>query len=178
MLAKMRHFLTTEILRNLYFGIFYSLMTYGAQVWGQHNNIHIRRISKLNDKAIRIMNFAKYNEDPSKHYKNLNILKFQDIIKLNNYLYVHDHFNSNLPISLLNNFKYIHSAHNHNTKISSANCVELPKSNTLQYGIHSVFGQSIRHWNRFQVILKDSTLHAQSKYSCKVLITKHLISLY
>ena len=178
MLAKMRHFLTTEILRNLYFGIFYSIMTYGAQVWGQHNNAHVRRISKLNDKAIRIMNFAKYHDDPSEHYKNLNILKFQDIIKLNNYLYIHDHFNLNLPTSLLDNFKFIKTSHNHNTRISGANCVELPKSNTLEYGIHSVFGQASRHWNHFQVILNDSKLHTLSKYSCKELISKHLMNSY
>ena len=141
-------------------------------------NAHVRRISKLNDKAIRIMNFAKYHDDPSEHYKNLNILKFQDIIKLNNYLYIHDHFNLNLPTSLLDNFKFIKTSHNHNTRISGANCVELPKSNTLEYGIHSVFGQASRHWNHFQVILNDSKLHTLSKYSCKELISKHLMNSY
>ena len=53
MLAKIRHFVTTENLRNIYFGIFSSLLNYGAQVWGQHHNCHIKRIIKLQDKAIR-----------------------------------------------------------------------------------------------------------------------------
>ena len=46
MLAKIRHF-TIENLRNIYFGIFASLLNYGAQIWGQHHNIHIKRIIKF-----------------------------------------------------------------------------------------------------------------------------------
>ena len=32
MLAKIRHFLSSENLRNIYFGIFSSLLNYGAQI--------------------------------------------------------------------------------------------------------------------------------------------------
>ena len=177
MLAKMRHFVPTEVLRNLYFGIFYSLMTYGAQVWGQYQNIHTKRISKLNDKAIRLMNFAKYHEDPTKYYKKLNVLKFQDTIKLNNFLYVHDHFNYNLPSALLDKFEYVHQNHDHKTRISTANCVKLPKSNTFEFGIHSVNGQACRHWNHLQVLL-NTKLNDLSRNSCKQIITKYFLDSY
>ena len=176
MLAKMRHFVPSDVLRNLYFGIFYSLMTYGSQIWGQYENMHVKRISKLNDKAMRIMNFAKYNENPSKYYKNLNILKFHDIIKLNNYLYIYDHFNHQLPIALLDRYEYIHAEHEHNTRISSGYCVKLPKSNTIEYGIHSVTGQASRNWNYFNVVLKSMKLHEKSKNACKEIIKKHIIN--
>ena len=82
MLSKIRHFVTTENLRNIYFGIFASILNYGAQIWGQHNNKHIRRITKLQDKAIRIINFAHYREPTTKLYKNSNILKFKDNINI------------------------------------------------------------------------------------------------
>ena len=86
MLAKIRHFVTTENLRNIYYGIFSSLLNYGAQVWGQHHNCHIKRIIKLQDKAIRIINYAHYRESTSQLYKNSKILKFKDNITLNNYI--------------------------------------------------------------------------------------------
>ena len=40
MLAKIRHFVSTENLRIIYFGIFSSLLNYGAQIWGQYHNCH------------------------------------------------------------------------------------------------------------------------------------------
>ena len=49
----------------------------------------LKRITKLQDKAIRIINFAHYRESTSKLYKNSKILKFKDNITLNNYLYIY-----------------------------------------------------------------------------------------
>ena len=152
-------------------------MTYGTQVWGQFQNMHVKRISKLNDKAIRLMNFAKYHEDPSEYYKKLNILKFQDSIKLNNFLHVHDHFNYNLPNALLDKFEYVHRNHDYKTMISTENCVKVPKSNTSEYRIHSVVGQASRHWNLLHVTLSKK-LHQLPRNSCKEIISKHLIDSY
>ena len=47
MLSKIRHFVSIENLRNIYFGIFSSLLMYGAQIWGQHHNKHLKRIIKI-----------------------------------------------------------------------------------------------------------------------------------
>ena len=176
MLAKMRHYVTPEILRNLYFGIFSSLMTYGAQIWGQYINSHIKRIIKLNDKAIRIINFAQYDENLSQYNKKSNILKFQDFIKLSNFIYIHDHFNNRLPSSLLNKYEYIHTKHNHQTRISHASCVKLSNSNTIEYGIHSISGQACRHWNSLQVTIKN--LNTLPRNSCKEIIRKYIIDTY
>ena len=52
-LSKLRHFVTIDNLRNIYFGIFSSILTYSAQIWGQHHNNHVKRIIKLQDKAIQ-----------------------------------------------------------------------------------------------------------------------------
>ena len=57
MLSKIRHFVQSDILRTIYFGIFSSM--HGSQNWGNHHNIHINRIIKLQDKALRILNFAQ-----------------------------------------------------------------------------------------------------------------------
>ena len=50
-------------------------------------NKHINRILKLQDKAIRVINFAQYNESRSPLHKNSKVLKFNDNIALNE-LYV------------------------------------------------------------------------------------------
>ena len=65
-LSKIRHFVSLENLWNIYFGIFSSLLMYGAQIWCQHYNKHLKRIIKIQDKAIRIINFVEYRESTKK----------------------------------------------------------------------------------------------------------------
>ena len=38
MLSKLRHFVNSNTLRSVYYGIFSSIMTYASQVWGQISN--------------------------------------------------------------------------------------------------------------------------------------------
>ena len=46
-LSKIRHFVTIDNLRNIYFGIFSSKLTHGADICGQQHNSHLKRIIKL-----------------------------------------------------------------------------------------------------------------------------------
>ena len=149
MLSKIRHFVQIDTLRTIYFGIFSSILMYGSQLWGNHHNIHRNRIVKLQDKALRILNFAHYRAPTSPLYKNSKILKFRDNITLNNSVFGHDSFKGILP-HILNNFVYLQNLHDNNTRISSQYHVKLPKSNTLIYGINSITGQSARACNYFQ----------------------------
>ena len=80
MLMKILHYVDANTLRSVYFGIFSSTMLYGAQIWGQIINKHENWIIKLQDSAIRIINFAKSHDSRGQLYKNMKILKFSDNI--------------------------------------------------------------------------------------------------
>ena len=178
MLSKIRHFVPIDILRNIYFGIFSSILMYGAQIWGQCHNNHVKRVIKLQEKAIRIINFAEYHQPTSNLFNNSKILKFQDSISLKNFLYVHNSLKGHLPSIFTNKFEYLQEIHNHNTRISTLHCVKLPKSRTLAYGINSITGQSVRAWNYFQVNSSHDNLHLKSKGICKRLITNFILNSY
>ena len=64
MLAKIRHYVDEKTLHNVYYSIFSSVMSYASIVWGQLANKFVKRIHKLQNKALRIINFANY-KDPS-----------------------------------------------------------------------------------------------------------------
>ena len=177
MLAKIRHYVSKDSLRSIYFAIFNSIMSYGAHVWGQSVNAHVKRIIKLQDKSIRLINFAKYNEPPSKLYRTSKILKFEDLTRINNYFHVHDSINRKLPPSLQDQFHYIHGNHAHQTKLSTQYCVKVPKSNTVTYGINSITGQAARSWNLFHMEIKKN-LHIMSRPVCKEEITKSIFNSY
>ena len=185
MLAKIRHF-TMDNIKNIYFGIFSSLLNYGAQVWGQHHNTHIKRIIKLQDKAIRIINFANFREPTSNLYKKSEILKFKDNISLNNFLYVHNSLNRRLPTALQDKFVYLRNSHLHTTRKSTYQCVKLPSSRTIDYGIKSITGQSARAWNYLQInnyqqlncISDDKILYLHSRSICKKKLKQYFLDSY
>ena len=141
MLAKIRHYVDQSTLRSIYFSIFSSILKYGCQIWSQDQIIksNLKRIMKVQNKALRIINFADFNIPSSPLYKTSNILKLKDHVTLNNFLYVHDSFTSNIPSSLRNIFSCINSRHEYPTRISQKMCVNLPISRTMNYGIFIVY---------------------------------------
>ena len=104
------------ILRNIYFGIYSSILTYRCNIWGQLQSKHIKRLIQLQNKAIRVINFASYHSPVDPLYKNSKILKISDVIKLQNFVYIHDSINGNLPSSLINIFEPTKQLHRYNTR--------------------------------------------------------------
>ena len=149
MLSKIRHYVPNNTLQTIYHSVFSPISIYGSQIWGQIQNKNINRIIKLQDKAIRIINFAHYRESTTRLYKKSNILKFNDNIKLLNFMYVHQSMNGYLPSALNNNFIYLHNLHGYNTRSSSQFQVKLPKINTQVYGYKNITYQSATTWNYF-----------------------------
>ena len=60
MLSKIRYYVNESTLRMIYYGIFSSILTYASQIWGQIENKQVNRVIKLQDRAIRIINFANF----------------------------------------------------------------------------------------------------------------------
>ena len=77
MLSKVRHFVPTSELSSIYHAIFSSHMIYGAQTWGQSIDTHT-------------ITFSDFHADPDPMYKMLKILKLEDLITLQNVLFVYD----------------------------------------------------------------------------------------
>ena len=178
MLAKIRHYVSKNTLRMIYFGIFSSLLTYGSQIWGQLKNKHMKRIENLQNKAIRVINFAKFNAPSNPLYKDSNILKLSDHIKLQNFMFVYDCNKKELPTVLLNNFIPVSNVHSHNTRGALQHKMSVPKVNTQIYGIQSITFQSVNIWNYMVSKFVEKQLHLQSISLCKQVITNYFLDNY
>ena len=178
MISKMRHYVSETTLRSIYFGIFSSLLTYGAQIWAQFANKHVCRIQKLQNRPIRRLNFAKPRDPSSPLYKKSAILKLSDHVKLQNFLYVHNSINGTLPVALRNSFQMTADIHDFNTRGSAQCKVILPKARTLNYGLNCINYQSSASWNLFMNIFCDKNLHRERKSTCTKVITKYFLDSY
>ena len=178
MLSKLRHLVNRSTLRSIYFAIFSSIMSYGSIVWGNNNNKFIKRVSSLQDKAIRTINFASYYDSRNPLYKNIRVLKFEDQIKIQNFLLAHDFFNNNLPDTFNNLFSLVNNSHNHNTRAAAKNHFRPPKVRTSIYGLKSITYQSVTYWNKFNLLFENSSLFNITKVLCKRIIYNHILNSY
>ena len=147
MLYKARHFINNTDLKSLYYAIFSSHLTYGLQVWGQNQNIHNKKIFKLQNRAVRTISFSGSRDDCNPLYANFSILKLEDQRILQNCLLVHDSLNKLAPASLQTYFKRTSETHSLNTKGSKLGCLYVPPSTTTRYGSNSITKKCIMDWN-------------------------------
>ena len=83
MLSKLRGFVNKDILLSLYYGIFDSHLAYLCLVWGQAK-FSLNRITLLQKRSIRILHFAAYRDHTSLLFHRYKVLKFVDIVSLEN----------------------------------------------------------------------------------------------
>ena len=146
LLAKIRHLVSENLLRTIYFAI----LPYGCQIWRQKDSQEFKSITTVQNKGLRILNFKGLLEYSSPLYKSSKILKLIDLIKLNNILFVYDQINNNLPNTFENYFQLKRQQHNHFTR---GKILNVPQVNTSLYGSNSITLSAIRDWN---------ALHGQS----------------
>ena len=131
LLSKVRHYTPKFLLKVMY----YSLFNYASQIWGQIKTKLFQEVVKLQNKAIRIINFLPFNSSNiKKTYNDLKIVKLRDFISLQNSLFVKDCFEKEIPNPFINYFKKSGSQHSHRTRSAFKNCAFVPKVNTDIYG--------------------------------------------
>ena len=186
MLAKIRHYVSSETLRNIYFAIFHSILTYGAQIWGQTTNKNIKRVILIQKKALRIINFADFNAPTSKLFSDSKVVKFKDHVTIQNFLLAHDFINHNLPPPLIRHIEQTQIvddiSHPFATRaatvastapITPTTILKLPKVRTVT-GLNSITYKSCADWNYLSTLYfpkKDGEEHYKSPCSTN----KHLV---
>ena len=153
LLSKARHYIPHTLLLHLYYGQFYSQLLYGCQLWGQELNEKSQTFI-LQKKAIRIITFSHFTDHANPLFKKLNILKVLDIIKMNNFMFVHNALNNQLPKAFENYFKQIQTQTEHPTRNEPKSLysilngsVELPNIKNKTAEKNSIQYQSSVTWN-------------------------------
>ena len=180
MLSKVRHFVSEDGLRNIYFSIFSSLMTYAYQIRGHFANKHVIRIQNIQNRAIRIINFSDFDAPSTPLYYKSDIMKLSDHVRFQNFLHVHRDLKENsLPPSLRKSFNITNDDHLYpNTRLTSNLKLVLPKVRTTNYGLNSITYRSVCDWNSLTNLDPSIKFHESSKFICKKIVRKHFIDTY
>ena len=178
LLAISRHYLTANLLKQIYYAQFHSHLSYGCQIWGS-NTANTSQISTLQNKAIRIMSFADRYANADNLYKDLKILKLNDLILSNNILFVHKSLNGNSPAYFKNYFEEYTPIHTYNTTRNPRSAYSIPPGSvtvsndaTARFSLKAKCGQS---WNDFLKNVSNSTSQSERLKQINVLRFKSIV---
>ena len=177
MLCKARHFLDQKNLRNLYYAIFNSHLSYGSQVWAQVNTKQTENIYRLQNKALKIISFADWNSSPTPLYFSKKILKLEHQVKLLNCQFVLSCIHNVGPKCFDEYFKFSSDTHNYSTRFSNLGCLQLNPVNTTTYGLNSITFRCIIDWN-FITGISKTNLDKLSAQQIKSKVTDYYLQHY
>ena len=176
MLSKIRHFVDQKTLKAIYYAIFESHLHYSSLFWAQNFN-STKRLFILQKKALRLMFFLRREAHTNPLFKDLNILKFDDKIALENSFFIHNSFKHRLPLPFDNLFQLSSNFHTHNTRWSILGCFNVPSHRTKLYGRNSVCISAIFTWNYLQNFHRNILFHKLTRKCLKTLLTFEKICL-
>ena len=178
LLLKIRNYVNMKTLRNIYYAIFDSHLTYSCIVWAQNINT-VNRLIILQKKALRIMNFKDQLFHSSPLFSENNILKFTDKITLENILFVNKSINRQVPPIFYDWFTFSGDLHRYETCWSVTDHLNIPTFRTQKYGRFSIRASTIYSWNSMQnLLIKNLSLKNSTSKKIKYFLTKHFIEKY
>ena len=80
-LSKLRYFTPSNVLKSVYYGLFYSHVLYGCFLWQYSSRANIESLVKLQKKCIRMITFSEFNAHTEPLFYDQEILKIEDIFK-------------------------------------------------------------------------------------------------
>ena len=141
-----------KIRKTIYRSLIESHLRFGTIIFGDANPKLIEPISVLQRKAIRHVARVQYNAHTDNLFKSFQFLKYDDIVQLNQCIFVRQYINKQLPNSFVNMLKYlplsqqIYRDHEYNfiTPIVNKTCLKF-----------FPIVQLVKAWNRSSLLVKS-----------------------
>ena len=163
-IRKSNFYLSTKSLRTLYFSLVYPYFFNCNLVWASTYKSNLLRLEILQKRVVRTI--AK--TDPYAHtdpiFRNLGILKFQDMHLLQLGLFMYSHQNRTLPLKFDCKFTLQKEIHSYHTRNSHLYRLPLCRTNIKQF---SVFYQGPKFYNSLSTEIVNSPSSVSFKKALK-----------
>ena len=100
-LSKLRHVVSINVLKEVYYALIHSYLRYGIVVWGNAREVVLRPLQNLINEALRIMTFAPFGRiELEPLYEYLKVLKVKEVFLLETGKFMYKMENNLLPVSI------------------------------------------------------------------------------
>ena len=150
---RIRHKLSAHSLLMLYRSLIQPYCDYCNIVWGTGHSSSLETLFRKQKRAIRVINYAKWNSHTSPLFRRFKVLSIFDTNKFQTSCFVYKSMNGLLPISLNNLFHTNYDVHEHDTRQASKIHVVHHRLKVREYSI-TIYGTKI--WNSLDKYITDS----------------------
>ena len=162
MIAKLRYFVPSTVLVNIYNSLILPYITYGLLAWGNASNAYLNKILVLQKRVLRLIYFTDRREHAIPLFAKAKILPvtflyYEAVSKL-----MFDVHNQRAPINILKLFTKTSHIHTYNTRSSKSQLFSTKYSRlNLQKKAFSRVGVKI--WNKIPKEFKTLSKHSFNK---------------
>ena len=167
---KLKHFLPRPILFTIYNSLIMPHLLYGINLWGAQ----CKKLEKLQKRAVRVILNSKYNAHTEPIFKELRLLKLQDLCALHDLKFCYKFSNNMLPVYF--DTIFTRNSDNHNFPTRNADNFQIPIVR------HTFAKQNIRFrasitYNNAPTIIKEK-IHTHSITGFSEYIKNYLLNDY
>ena len=152
---KIRHYVSPDTLKLLYYSLFYSFISYGITVWGLTHPSYMDPLWKLQKKVIRTIAFKDKYAHTTPLFHEFKMLKLADVHSLKLLCFVFDcSWGSSIePFNKF--FTPLQLVHSYNTRQSSKGNLFISSVNTTQFGKRSAKYVGATLWNNLPPSIRE-----------------------
>ena len=165
-LNKLKQTLSQTVMLQLYYALVHSLLLYGIIIWGATYPTYLQKLKFLQNRGIRAIVDAHFQDLVYPYYSQLKILQIDDLFKFEVAKFSYGSLHNKTPNSF---YKYFCKTNDHSGRATrqSSNCDDLNiphyRTNKLQRCIKY---QGVRIWNCIPTNIRALS-HKKFKYNHK-----------
>ena len=153
-LTKLRHFVQTDVLKQLYHAFISPHISYGLINWGFASKCSTTKLNTNLKRAVRIMTFSGFKDNSKPLFTKLSLLNFENLHKLEVAKFMYDVINNNLASTISNLFEKTKARHSYKTRQATQNQFALPVIYT-ECRKKSIFFNGIKIWNEIPLEIRS-----------------------
>ena len=164
LLCKIRHYVNEKTTRMLYYALVYSHLQYGIISWGFADAFYMKPLNTLHNNVLRILAYCGYRTKLSPVYKAQNILKLEDIYKLEVGKLMFKIINDGKPQQHRVLFTKSREIHNHSTRQAKNESIYISQIQTnsgkksIQYAGAILWKKCLIPLNLFLLLLSKKNM--------------------
>jgi hypothetical protein len=170
LINRVKHFVSCNSLRKLYFSLFHSHLLYCINILGCTSQTNINRLTLLQKKAIRIISKAGYNDHTTPLFLENKVLPFDKLIMLHRLLFMHSIAYEYAPPTF-NNTWVKNTARNVGHNLCNQDYFSLPAVRIEAYRKFPLYALA-NEWNR----LGENIRLQQNRTTFKIALMDEIIS--
>ena len=145
-LSKLRHFVSENILKNLYNAFIQPRIDYGLVLWGNALDTHLKKVAINLNKAVRIILFKDNFVSAQPLYKSLNLLNLKECVNLTQAKFMFKYTQNLHPKCIQSIFETNAQSNHHKTRQISKGNLYLPFRRT-SHGQQFITLTGVKLWN-------------------------------